>query len=356
MPAVCKIDAIWARQIADQLEARGRPANLVLRQVGLDRTKIQVPDARIPFAKYVAFLEAAAQHLGDRCFGLHFGSGVDPLDAGVLGYLAVNSPRLEAALRNLVTYLCTLTEGGVATLDIDSQHAVLAVRMVDPTVTHFQQVHESALAMALNVCRFVTSKMLVPEFVEFQHDREDDLNEFERYFRCPVLFGCRRNAIVLDKALLALPCKNADDRLLRILKSHCDKLLASIGQARDLRGEIEHLIASRLTSGIPAAKFVASEMGMSERTLARRLAQLGVSFGQLVDRVRRDLAVRYLSEPRVRPSQVAYLLGYSEPSGFNHAFRRWTGVSPSKFASFGQDQQETYRLEDPFRDATRGKP
>jgi len=71
---------------------------------------------------------------------------------------------------------------------------------------------------------------------------------------------------------------------------------------------------------------------MSQRTLARRSDDLGTSFGQILDEVRHQLAVRYLGEPDARASQIAFLLGYSEPSAFNHAFRRWTGVSPSEFA------------------------
>ncbi len=72
---------------------------------------------------------------------------------------------------------------------------------------------------------------------------------------------------------------------------------------------------------------------MSERTMARRLVGLGTSFGQILDGVRHQLALRYLGEPNARTSQIAYLLGYSEPSAFNHAFRRWTGVSPSEFVA-----------------------
>ena len=76
---------------------------------------------------------------------------------------------------------------------------------------------------------------------------------------------------------------------------------------------------------------MAKELGMSSRTLARRLDDLGTSFGQILDGTRHQLAVRYLGEPNARASQIAFLLGYSEPSAFNHAFRRWTGVSPSEF-------------------------
>ncbi len=83
---VRKVEATWARQIAALLEVREKPAKLILKEVGLDLKKVQEPEARIPFSKHVALLDAAAKHLGDPCFGLHFGSGIDPLDAGTIGY------------------------------------------------------------------------------------------------------------------------------------------------------------------------------------------------------------------------------------------------------------------------------
>ena len=90
-------------------------------------------------------------------------------------------------------------------------------------------------------------------------------------------------------------------------------------------------MATLLPSGAVTNQRVAREFGMSPRTLARRLDNLGTSFGQILDGIRHQLALRYLEEADARASQIAYLLGYSEPSAFNHAFRRWTGVSPSEF-------------------------
>ena len=132
MPTVRKVDATWARQIAQLLEERGRPSNRILREVGLDPKKVREPDARIPFAKHAALFEAAAEHLNDPCFGLHFGSGVDILDAGTVGYLVANSPKLGDTFRNLVTYIRVHTEGVRPRLEIEDRLAVVSMEIIDP--------------------------------------------------------------------------------------------------------------------------------------------------------------------------------------------------------------------------------
>ena len=130
---------------------------------------------------------------------------------------------------------------------------------------------------------------------------------------------------------MKLRCRAADERLLRILKDYCAEILRQRPERVDLKRDIEHLVARLLPSGSVTTKSVAKELGLSERTMARRLADAGTSFRQIIEEVRRELAKRYMVEPDVRPSQIARLLGYSEPSAFTHAFRRWTGRSPSQF-------------------------
>ena len=332
MPSVRKVNAAWAGQIAQLLEARGRRSKLILKEVGLDPKRVEKPDARIPFAKHVALLEAAATQLNDPCFGLHFGSSVDPLDAGLIGYVGASSATLGATFRNLVAFLRVFTEGVQARLEIEDQLAALTFEVIDPDTRKRQQIQEFGAALLVNFSRFVTSRRLTPEWVEFSHNRQGNREEFEKYFGSAVHFGRPRTAVVLNRRHLDLPCKTADVRLLGVLKGYCQDIFAQRSQETDLKGDVEQLIATLLPSGTATCQRVAGELGMSERTMARRLAELGTSFGQILGRVRRELAYRYLEGPHARTSQVAYLLGYSEPSAFNHAFRRWTGVSPSDFA------------------------
>jgi AraC-like DNA-binding protein len=342
MSSVRTVHTAWARQIVQLIEGRGQPYDLILKDLGLELDEVMDPDGRIPFAKQVALFEAAAEHLKDSCFGLHFGSSVDPLDIGVLGYVGVSSPTLGDSLRNVITYLRVSTEGVHGRLSVKDHLAFLTLEIVDPDAGPQQQITEFGLVLVMSFIRLIAGRRLIPERVQFRHSRVTDVSGFETFFGCQVQFGQQSRSIVLKRELLDLPSRSADARLLQILKDHCQEALDKrrSGEAMDLKVEVEYLVATQLHSGPPTISWAARELGMSERTLARRLAKTGTSFGQIVDDVRRQLAMRYLEEPNVRLSQIAYLLGYSSPSAFNHAFRRWTGTMPTAYKT-GADHQSS---------------
>lgn len=331
MAAVRKVTAVWARQITDLLTDRGQPADLILREVGLTRALIASEEARIAFARHVALIEAAAEHLNDSCFGLHFGASLDPLDAGAIAYLAANSPTLGQGLSHFTTYLVTASEGARARLVPKGQQTRVIIEITDPKVARDQQFYEFALASAINICRFIVGRRITPDSVELMHLRKNHRDEFRKYFGAPVVFGAGQYAMTLDRSLLTMPCRSADPRLFRIVKAHCDELLKKSGQARDFLEEVEYLVGSLLPTGTATTAHVASTLGLSERTLSRRLAEQGATFRKIIEEQRRRTALRYLDDPAIRPTQVAYLLGYSEPSAFSHAFRRWTGQSPVEY-------------------------
>ncbi len=134
--------------------------------------------------------------------------------------------------------------------------------------------------------------------------------------------------MVLDRELLDCPIETADNELLKILKRHCQQILGTRPKADGFVFDVRELITTLLPSGQSKIDTVAQELGMSSRTLTRRLAEDGVTYKGLLDEVRRKLALRYLKDRRIGLKKVAYLLGYSEVSAFYHAFHRWTGSSP----------------------------
>ncbi len=129
------------------------------------------------------------------------------------------------------------------------------------------------------------------------------------------------------------PLKTADSDLLRILVRCCEQILESRPVGDELPHQVQHLVAKHLPSGGPGVEAVAEELGMSVRTLSRRLRERGLSYRRMVDDLRRRLTLEYLKDTDLRVSEIAYLVGYSEVSAFTHAFRRWTGLSPSAFRS-----------------------
>ena len=134
-----------------------------------------------------------------------------------------------------------------------------------------------------------------------------------------------------DASVMDLPLVGYDPYLNELMVKNCEDAIADrAANISPFRTEIENIIAPLLPHGEAQAKTVAHRLGLSERTFARRLAAEGLSFGEILDQLRRDLAVRYPQED-LQASQIAWLLGFQQPSAFSHACRRWTGKSPSEF-------------------------
>jgi AraC-like DNA-binding protein len=129
---------------------------------------------------------------------------------------------------------------------------------------------------------------------------------------------------------MELPIVSEDSHLLQILKAHADDLLAQRRPETGLQGMVENQLFSLLPGGRLRAAAVAQRLGMSARSFTRRLAQEGTTFGEVLERLRQRLSLRYLADDRMSLHQIAWSLGYSEVGTFIHAFKRWTGTSPGR--------------------------
>ena len=183
----------------------------------------------------------------------------------------------------------------------------------------------------VRLCRQLVGQKFLPLGVRFVHHRSSDLRA-RRGLGCDVQFSADADDISLDTALLDLPVVGEDPFLQELMLKTCDDAIRdrpSKGSA--FRVAVENIIAPLLPHAEMGAKTVADLLGVGERTFARRLASEGLTFGEILDGLRRDLAVRYLEQRELQISEVAWLLGFQQPSSFSHACRRWTGKTPSEF-------------------------
>ena len=331
MLRVPMVDVVWAKQAHDLLAQAGRPTTDALRQAGIERAKIETPGGRIPYAQHAALLEAAAADLADDLLGLRFGLTRDLRDAGLIAYVALNSANFADAVRNLERYLRVFTEGFQFHGSVDDNTLVLAATPLDACVYNSRQAQDFAVATILTASRSITDRNLAPMWAEVYHAPPRDPATAERLLAAPILYARARLAIVAPRSWLDLPIEHADNRLLRVLEGYCREVMAQHGEIDEFHLKLEQWLVRRLPSGKFVTAEAARELGMSPRTLARRLRERGTSFAALTNDLRRRLALRYLDDRALRLSQLAYLLGYSEPSAFNHAFRRWTGRSPKAY-------------------------
>jgi len=180
------------------------------------------------------------------------------------------------------------------------------------------------------MCRQLTGLRLVPNRVRLMHHRARNA-EFTKFFGVHVEFGAAADDITFSNAIRQAPAVSADSYLNRLLISYCEEAVSNRPQTRgSFRSNVENAVVPVLPHGKARAGEIARQLGVSERTFARRLAQEGLSFSELLDSLRSDLAHRYLADRNLTISQIAWLLGYQEVAAFSHAFKRWTGSTPSK--------------------------
>ena len=321
---------MWVRQLAGELEQAGHPVAGLLARAGIRPRDIAAETGRIPFARHAAFFDIAAEATGNGCLGLRFGQSRDTRDAGLIGYVGLNSPVLLDALRNLARYRQVFSDA--VELHADDLEGDGRVRWAFRGIgaAEARQSIEFSATNFVRAIRDLTGARISPLALSFAHPRNEDVGAFDAFFGCEVRFGAGVNVMTLNPADLARPIRTADDRLLAVLQRACTEALSRHDRRPPpLVEQVENIVTARLGEGGIRIATVAADCGMSTRSLTRRLAELGTSFSEIVDRLRHDLAVRYLNETAISLTEIAFLLGYGEVSSFNHAFRRWTGQTPS---------------------------
>ena len=300
----------------------------MLSAAGLSEAELVDPDRLLPLDPVLRLSREAAAVTGDDCLGLHLGEAWDLGGLGVLSYAVLNAPTVGTGLKNLDRYGRSHLQGGRIALSVGGREALLAYELDAGDRELARQHVESAAVVGLRIAQRLGGTDWRPLRVVFGHRRPRDVSEHARIFGCPVRFGGDAHVLLsFDAARLERPVAGADRHLLPIVEQHLDKLLSSGAKAalvQDVRGAL----AQMLCDGSPSIRLVAKRLGMSVRTLQRRLDEHGVVFRTLVQEIRRELAERYLAERSANLTEVAFLLGYSELSSFDRAFRRWTGSTP----------------------------
>lgn len=327
------IQAKAVGKIAKAAVARGVNVETLYAAVNLDASVLEDPDSRISFAQLVALYEKAAELTGDENFGLHIGESVDLSAFDVVGYCALNSSTLGAAFNRVTRYHWIWTDGALFTLETAGDTSAVVYSYVDTSIAEHRHDSEMTLSTVTTLCRNVATPHFAPTEVQFQHEAPADISEHLRVFKCPVKFGASQNRLLFPTSFLSMPIARADASLCAVLDRHAEELLAKFPPRDSLIDHVRNVIANEFRGGEPSLERIADHLGLTSRTLQRKLQEHGTSYNDVLDQMRRQLAMRYLREPQMAICEVAYLLGFSESSSFHRAFKRWTGLTPKEFRS-----------------------
>lgn len=301
-----------------------------LRLLSLDPDSVRSPDAYIPVETYLQIQEEAAHLTNDPCFGLHMGEYFEAGSWSILGYLMMNCGTLGEAFEKSSRYSRII--GNV--IDIDVKMRWNKIRVVFSSPPHAPEMsrhcYESAFSSTVRLMRTLTGSDLHPVQVAFHHPEPDSISEYARIFRCPVLFGQKENSISMDIKTLYTPVLIANPVLLQQFEKYAQDFLANMEHRDETVRTVTKIILSRLDKNTLSIRTVAKEMAISVRTLQTRLAQEGVLYSDLLEEIRERLAKKYLGE-KYSAEQITYLLGYSDPSVFRKAFKKWSGNTPKEY-------------------------
>jgi AraC-like DNA-binding protein len=316
------------RLAADRVRRAGIKLQPLLSRVGLTVDQIDDPERRISASNQIAFLEAAAEALNDDLLGFSLAEEFDLRDLGLLYYVMASSDTLGDALKRAARYSRITNEAIVLQYLEAREPRLRLVYSGIPRHADLQQIEFCIVAM-VRASRVLSGRRFFPKRVSISHVRSRGIAKFAGSLGKDLEFGSDADEIDFPAGSAEWTLVDADARLNKILLKTCEESLSPRkSNTGRFRTAVENSISPLLPHGQAKAIIVAKKLGMSERTLTRRLAEEGVTFNEVLQQLKASLAIRYLQEDGMPISRIAWLLGFEEASSFSHACRRWTGKSP----------------------------
>jgi AraC-like DNA-binding protein len=290
------------------------------------------PTLKLRLSSFVELFEESARQTRNDNFGLWFGNQFKPRDLGMWGYAAVSAPTLGSALENLVGLFRYHQESSAMALRSDADGLMrLEYQITEPAIVERRQDAELSLGMFLNLFHECCGASWAPEEVHFEHPRPAEARGHEKAFNAPIYFSQPTNALLFRSDILCRPMPASDLKLLAVMQTCLEQLSASGPSEQPVLDRVRTAIRMRLPEGYPLLEEIAQALGVPAAAICRDLHETGATYKELVENVRRDLAIYYVKQRRLPFSEMAMLLGYSELSAFSRAFRRWTGTSPREW-------------------------
>jgi AraC-like DNA-binding protein len=325
----------FAAVIARATESYAIDSTALFTQANLDVEALKNPNARYPDTHLGKLMQLATESSNDPGFGLVVARHVTPTTLHALGFSLLASESLQAAFLRLVRYYRIVSDAIAIEFDKTKSDYRLSVSFEnDNTGVLPAEFVDASMATLLVICRWLKGEDYAPLRVYLVRPTPKNPEVFDAYFRAKIDYGAEYNALIFDKTSvnMELPTGNAE------LAYQNDKIvsdyLARFDNTR-LSERVRTIFIERLVTGKFSEEQIADQLNLSLRSLQRRLRDEQTSYQQLLDETRLELALQYINRTSLSVAQIAPLLGFSDSSNFNRAFKRWLGISPSKYRALG---------------------
>lgn len=326
------LSAGLAKALLDFAVSQGADEASLLQRSGLRAEHLADQDDRIAFSRYAALMRAGKEATGNSALALEFGAASDFRKFSVVGLISHASANMMEALAQLNRFGGLVVEieglGDGPRFQLAERAGGLWMEDLRPNPNDFPEMTESTWS------RFIAGALRdFPQHTfaleaHVTHAAPPHRARYEALWKVPVTFGSDRNAIRVNPGWTQVQIQPEARYVFGVLTERGSALLQELENSKTLRGRVEAMILPVLHTGTVSVDRIAAKLGVSRQTLYRNLKAEGATFEQLLDTLRRNMALHYLAGKQVSVNETAYLVGFSDPAAFSRAFKRWTGKSP----------------------------
>jgi len=322
--------ASWVRGMAELFASEGLDAAAMLAEAGIDVKALEAPGARVGTEKLCLLWEIAVQRSGNPAISLAQHHRPRPKSFDVVGYTMMSCANLRDALERLSRYLRILSDALTLTRSEGGGVYRLTFEMSGGRREVPRQRMEYILVTLVNFCRWIAGRDVNPRSVAIPYPAPKDVTPYRDAFCCPVGFDAAVASLAFSSEDVGEPLPTSNPALADLHERFAGEYLEHFDRDQTSY-RVRELIVRRLPDGEPRRDQIARQLGMSERTLQRRLEEERSSFAVVIDETRRELAEQYLSRLKLSLGEAAYLLGFADQSSFFRACKRWFGVPPGQY-------------------------
>ncbi len=316
------------RPFFEILLANGQSPKEIEKSTGIVQARLDDPGYRVPMKQLIDLVDICFDVTGDPALGLHFRDYFDSTNIYYTTVLYMNCNTLLEACRTWSRYSKLLSDA--SEVEIGEEGENYTINYSNTSDYQADWIPEFYLANAVYFNRMTTNCDINPVAAHFQHPAPSYAIEYHKVFRAPVFFEQEKNMLVIKKTDLLRTIPNANETLKKVLEEKANALLHEQVHSKTYQDKVRDLIKKNISTRNLNIDSVAEELGIHRTTLYRKLSQEGTSFTVLLEEVRKKLALAYIKQ-NLSNRHIADRLGYSEPSAFQQAFKRWFGKSPSKY-------------------------
>jgi AraC-like DNA-binding protein len=319
----------------------GVDVKAVYKLCGITQAHLNDAQLRTPHEGNLVFWQAVEEVTQDPHIGLHLGEHMPVFKGQVLEYLFLSSSTFGEGLGRALRYQRLLTDAASASLefDVENNMACLVADTSDSLVRSIRQYNECSVISLIKFFGYVTGYDFKPSAVQLvsalptaknEAQHQANLDEYQRVFSCPVSFEQSSNRIYFDLSILNRNSLHAEPTLLKLHEQLAGKYVAKLEQ-QDMVTKVNKIIGELLETGEICIELIAGRLDIKPRALRSQLTKAGTHFNQLLSDYRCHLAKGLLANTDESIDEIVYLTGFSEPSTFYRAFKRWTDTTPVEY-------------------------